>query len=224
MSAQYPQRPPYGPPPEVVSSAQPQSRGCATAGVVAAALVLLVLAAGAIWYVVTRDSPERGEYEAAPECASVATGTLDALVPGHELELDEPIGAPEDPAGSGWQCRWATPEGPGDAVPATATLVLVAAPDPGGVTTSADNMRATTQQYETTALDGIGEEAVRWTRGDPFTVGCVGTRVSNLYLESCYSVAAGYDASEPADEERIVADAEALALAVVEALPESVPE
>jgi len=109
-------------------------------------------------------------------------------------------------------------------VPATATLVLVAAPDPGGVTTSADNLRATTQQYETTALDGVGEEAVRWTRGAPFTVGCVGTRVSNLYLESCYSVAAGYDASEPADEERIVADAEALALAVVEALPESVPE
>ncbi|MFJ9556706.1 hypothetical protein ACIRPH_23085 [Nocardiopsis sp. NPDC101807] len=208
----------------MVPSAQPQSRGCATAGVVAAGLALLLLAAGAIWYVVTRDSPETGEYGSAPECAAVVTETLDALVPGHELELEEPVGGPEDPAGSGWQCRWATPQGPGEAVPATATLVMVAAPDPGGVTTAADNLRATTEQHDTTGLDGVGEEAVRWTRGAPFTVGCVGTRVSNLYLESCYSVASRYDATEPADEERIVADAEELALAVVGALPESIPE
>ena len=219
MSAQYPQQP-YGPGPEVMPSAQPQSRGCATAGVVAAALVLVVLAAGAIWYVVTRDSPETGEYESAPECAAVATDTLDALVPGHELELEEPLGAPEDPGGSGWQCRWATPEGPGDAVPATATLVLVAAPNPGGVTTAADNLRATTEQHETTGLDGVGEEAVRWTAGAPFTVGCVGTRVSNLYVESCYTAATDYDAVGSVEGADAAEDAELLARAVVEQLPD----
>lgn len=210
--------------PEVVPSAQPQSRGCAAVGVAAAALVLVVLAAGAIWYVLTRDTPDRSAYASAPACADAETPTLASLVPDSALELEEPVGEQYDPSGTGWQCRWATPEGPGEAVPATATLVMVAAPDPGGTTTAADNLRATTRQHETSALDGVGEEAVRWTRGEPFTVGCVGARVSNLYVESCYTVAAGYDASESADEERIVADTEALALAVVEALPESVGE
>ncbi|WP_159942809.1 MULTISPECIES: hypothetical protein [unclassified Nocardiopsis] len=206
----------------MVPSVPPQSRGCATAAVVASALALVVLAAGAIWYVMNRDDPETGDYEAAPECAVAETGTLTALVPDHELEVEEPIGGPRDPAGSGWQCRWATPGGPGGAVPATATLVMVAAPNPGGVTAAAENLRSTTAQHDTRALDGVGEEAVTWVQGEPYTVSCVGSRVSNLYLEACYTVAAGYDGTRPGDEERITAGSEEFAVSVVEALPESV--
>ncbi|PDP84638.1 hypothetical protein CQJ94_26565 [Glycomyces fuscus] len=208
----------------MVSSVQPQSRGCATAAVVAAALVLVLLAAGAIWYVVARDNPETGAFEAAPECSVAETGVLDELVPDHELEVEEPIGGPQEAFGSGWQCRWATPGGPGEEVPATATLVAVAAPDPGGVTTAVDNLRTTTSQYETRELEGVGEEAVAWVDEDPYTVACVGTRVSNLYLETCYSVSASYDAQDPGDEERMVAGAEEFALSVTEALPDSIPE
>ncbi|WP_435106082.1 hypothetical protein [Nocardiopsis synnemataformans] len=208
----------------MVASVQPQSRGCATAALVAAALVLAVLAAGAIWYVVARDSPETGAFGAAPECSVAETGTLDALVPGHELEVEEPVGGAQEAFGSGWQCRWATPGGPGEQVPATATLVAVAAPDPGGVTTAVDNLRTTTSRYETQELEGVGEEAVAWVQEDPYTVACVGARVSNLYLETCYSVAASYDAQNPGDRERMVAGAEELALSVTEALPDSIPE
>jgi hypothetical protein len=208
----------------VVPSVQPQSRGCATAGVVAAALVLALLAAGAIWYVVARDSPQTGDFGAAPECSVAETGALDALVPDHELEVEEPVGGAQEAFGSGWQCRWATPGGPGERVPATATLVAVAAPDPGGVTTAADNLRTTTSRYETRELDGVGEEAVAWVEEDPYTVACVGARVSNLYLETCYSVSASYDGRDPGDRERMVAGAEEFALSVAEALPDSIPE
>lgn len=221
MSDQYPP-PPYPgrrlPGPEAVPSAQPQSQGCATAGVVAAALVLIVLAAGVVWYAATRNAPETGDFESAPECADAETAALDELVPGHELEVEETIGGAQDLSGSGWQCRWATPGGSGEAVPGTATLVMVAAPNPGGVTTAVDNLRTTTSQHETRELDGIGEEAVTWTQGEPYTASCVGARVSNLYLESCYTVAASYDAMESGDEERITAGAEELALSVAEAL------
>ncbi|MFF4377319.1 hypothetical protein [Nocardiopsis sp. M4-0-055-GM] len=208
----------------MVASVQPQSRGCATAAVVAAALVLVVLAAGAIWYVVARDTPEASAFGAAPECSVAETGTLDELVPDHELEVEEPVGGPQEAFGSGWQCRWATPGGPGEQVPATATLVAVAAPDPGGVTTAADNLRTTTSQYDAQELEGVGEEAVAWVQEDPYTVACVGARVSNLYLETCYTVAASYDAQNPGDRERMVAGAEEFALSVTEALPDSIPE
>ncbi|WP_017572351.1 hypothetical protein [Nocardiopsis halotolerans] len=205
-------------------SAQPQSRGCATAAVVAVVLVLVLLAAAAIWYVIERDTPEEGDFATAPECSVAETRTLDELVPDHALEVEEPVGSAQTLSGEGWQCRWATQGGPGEEVPAIATLVLVAAPDPGGVATATDNLRSTTDQYETRQLEGIGEEAVAWVQEDPYTVSCVAARVSNLYLEACYSVAASYDAQSPGDEERIVAGAEEFAASVVEALPDSVPE
>ncbi|WP_285728881.1 hypothetical protein [Nocardiopsis sp. ATB16-24] len=204
----------------MVPSVQPQSRGCATVGVVAVALGLLVLAAGAVGYAVNREVAEAGDFASAPECDIAETSVLEELVPGHELEVEEPIGGPQEPFGSGHQCRWATPGGPGESVPGVATLVAVAAPDPGGIATAADNLRSTTAQHDTRELDGIGEEAVTWTQGEPYTVSCVGTRVSNLYLEACYTVAAGYDARTSGDEERINAGAEQFALSVLEALSE----
>lgn len=211
---------PRPPEPEVVPSVQPQSRGCATVGIVAAVLGLLVLAAGAIGYAVNREVAEAGDFASAPECDIAETEVLEELVPDHELEVEEPIGGPQEAFGSGRQCRWATPGGPGESVPGVATLVAVAAPDPGGIATAADNLRSTTAQHDTRELDGIGEEAVTWTQGEPYTVSCVGTRVSNLYLEACYTVAAGYDARTSGDEERISAGAEQFVLSVLEALSE----
>lgn len=204
----------------MVPSVQPQSRGCAAAVVVAAALVLVLLVAGVVWYAVARGAPDNGDYDAAPECEVGETRALDQLVPRHEVELEEPVGGSQDPAGSGWQCRWATPEGPGEEVPGVATLVVVAAPNPGGVTTASETLRTTTSQHETREVDGIGDEAVTWLEQDPYKRSCVGTRVSNLYLEACYSVAASYSGSFSGDEERIIAGAEQFAASVAEALPE----
>ena len=205
--------------PGTVPSAQPQSRGCAVVGVIAAVLVVVLLVAGAIWFVVSRDVLESGDFEAAPECSVGETEALDELVPEHELEVQEPIGGPQDTFGSGQQCRWATPGGEGGAVPATATLVTVVAPDPGGVDTAADNLRSSAGRQRE-PLDGLGDEAFTWVRSDAFVVGCAGVRISNLYLETCHGAAADYDATRSIDEEQAVAGAVRLAEDAVAGLPD----
>ncbi|WP_306367351.1 hypothetical protein [Nocardiopsis sp. CC223A] len=210
---------PPGHPPETVPSSQPQSRGCATVGVIALALLLLSAAGGAVWYVLTREDPETGVYDAAPGCEVGETEALDARVPERELTLEEPIGGAADPFGQGWQCRWATPGGDGDSVPATATLVMVAAPNPGGVVTAQESFAETTGAHRTSPVDDLGEQAATWIDETGYTASCVAVRVSNLYLETCYSAAAGYDGREPADEERLAAGAEEIARATVDALP-----
>ncbi|MDE3722677.1 hypothetical protein PWG71_14905 [Nocardiopsis sp. N85] len=208
--------------PETVPAGQPHSRGCAAVGVILAAVLLLGAAGGAAWYVLTREDPETGAYDAAPGCEVGETGALDARVPDHEPTLEEPLGTAVDVFGQGWQCRWATPGGDGDSVPATATLVLVAAPNPGGVPTARDNFDSTTSRHATTPVEDLGEESVAWIAEDVYTTACVATRVSNLYVETCHSTAAGYDAREPADEERVIAGAEEIARATVAALPDEV--
>ncbi|MFE3460563.1 hypothetical protein ACFXKD_23710 [Nocardiopsis aegyptia] len=200
-------------------SAQPQSRGCAVVGVIAAVLVVIVLVAGAVWFVVSRDVLESGDFEAAPDCSIGETEALDELVPAHELEVQEAIGGAQETFGSGRQCRWATPGGDGDAVPATATLVTVVSPDPGGIDTAADNLRSSAGSDRET-LDGIGDEAFTWTRSGGFNVGCAGVRVSNLYLETCHSAAADYDATRSIDAEQAVAGAVRLAEDAVAELPD----
>ncbi|WP_053617762.1 hypothetical protein [Nocardiopsis sp. NRRL B-16309] len=200
-------------------STQPQSRGCAVVGVIAAVLAVVALVAGAVWFVVSRDVLEPGDFEAAPECSIGETGALDDLVPGHELEVDEPIGGAQETFGSGRQCRWATPGGEGSAVPATATLVTVVSPDPGGVDTAADNLDSSAGP-DREALDGIGDEAFTWVRPGAFDVGCAGVRVSNLYVETCYSSAADYEANLSIDGEQAVEGAVGLAEDVVAALPD----
>lgn len=208
-----------GRPPGTVPSAQPQSRGCAVVGVIAAVLVVVLLVGGAIWFVVSRDVLEPGDYEAAPECSAGETDALDELVPGHEPEVQEPLGGAQETFGSGHQCRWATPGGEGNAVPATATLVTVVAPDPGGVDTAADNLRSSAGR-EREPLDGLGDEAFTWVRSGAFTAGCAGVRVSNLYVETCHSAAADYDATRSIDGEQAVAGAVRLAEDVVAGLPD----
>ena len=213
---------PPGPPPETVPSGQPQSRGCAAAGVVALAVLLLFAAGGAIWYLLTGQDPESGVYDASPGCEIGETDALAARVPGYELTLEEPVGGAADPFGQGRQCRWATPGGDGDSVPATATLVMVAAPDPGGAVTARENFAQTTGAQRTSPVDGLGEQAVTWIAETGYTASCVAVRVSNLYLETCYSAAAGYDGREPADEGRLSAGAEEIARATVAGLPEEI--
>ncbi|WP_304451304.1 hypothetical protein [Nocardiopsis sp. YSL2] len=200
-------------------SAQPQSRGCAVVGVIAAVLVVLLLVAGAIWFVASRDVLEQGDFDAAPECSIGETDALDDLVPAHALEVQEPIGGDQETFGSGWQCRWATPGGEGSAVPATATLVAVVAPDPGGVDTAADNLRSSAGS-EREHLEGLGDEAFTWAHPGTFATGCAGVRVSNLYLETCHSAAADYGATRSIDEEQAVAGAVRLAEDVVADLPD----
>ncbi|MFI6577483.1 hypothetical protein ACIBFB_16945 [Nocardiopsis sp. NPDC050513] len=203
----------------VVSSAQPQSRGCAVAGVAALALVVVLVVAGGVWFVVNRDTLESGDFDAAPACAVGETDVLDELVPAHTLELEQPVGSEQDSFGTGWQCRWSTPEGPGDAVPSFATLVMVAAPNPGGIRTAADNLRNTTANQGAGRVEGIGDEAFSWTDASDFPFACVGARVSNLYVETCYGVAADYAVTRAAEPERGLETAEELARAVVADLP-----
>lgn len=211
-----------GHPPETIPSSQPQSRGCATVGVVGATLLLLSAAGGAAWYVLTREDPETGVYDAAPACEVGETEALDARVPDRELTLEEPLGGAADPFGQGWQCRWATPGGDGDSVPATATLVMVAAPNPGGVVTAQENFEATTSVRNTFPVDDLGDQAVAWLDDGGYTTACVAVRVSNLYLENCHSAAAGYNGRVPAEEDRLTSGAEEIARATVDALPDEI--
>src|SRR5699024_1541270 len=184
------------------------NRGCAVVAVIGATLVVIVLAALGGWYVLSRDMPESGDFEAAPGCTDMENTVLDELVPQHSLEIEEQIGTDQDTFGTGWQCRWATPEGPGEVVPAFASFAMVAAPNPGGVETAAQNFRETVEQHDSQELQNVGDEAALWVEEGPFTIACVGTRVSNLYLESCYSAAADYQAARSADEADILAGVE----------------
>ena len=196
----------------------PQNRGCAVVAVIGATLVVIVLAVLGGWYVLSRDMPESGDFEAAPGCTDMENTVLDELVPQHSLEIEEQIGTDQDTFGTGWQCRWATPEGPGEVVPAFASLAMVAAPNPGGVETAAQNFRETVEQHDSQELQNVGDEAALWVEEGPFTIACVGTRVSNLYLESCYSAAADYQAARSADEEDILAGVEEITRGFVETL------
>ncbi|MCY9785027.1 hypothetical protein KIK06_14150 [Nocardiopsis sp. EMB25] len=182
-------------------------------------LVAVLLVAGGVWFVLNREALESGDFEAAPECAVGETEALAASVPSHVLELEAPVGGQQDTFGTGWQCRWATPEGPGEAVPSFATLVMVAAPNPGGIETAAENLRNTTANQDTTAVDGIGDEAVSWTDESDFPFACVGARVSNLYVETCYGAAADYGVARAAEAEHGRETAEELARAVIAELP-----
>src|SRR5699024_11490018 len=94
--------------------------------------------------------------------------------------------------------------------------ILVAAPNPGGVETAAQNFRETVERHDGQELRDVGDEAALWVEEGPFTIACVGTRVSNLYLESCYSAAADYEAARSADEVDILAGREKVSSAFVE--------
>lgn len=198
----------------------PQSRGLAITLLIVLLVVALGLAAWLAWYLLA-NGVERGDFEAAPECDIGETETLEELVPGYEAEIEETIGTVQDTFGEGWQCRWATPEGSGDSVPAAATLVLVAAPVEGGEETAADTLHDTADGNGSEPVEGLGDEALSWVEEGTFEVGCVGTRVSNLYVESCYTAATDYDAVGSVDGDVAAEEAERLAEAVVDELPES---
>jgi hypothetical protein len=199
----------------------PQSRGLAVTLLVVLLVVVLGLAGWLAWYLL-HDDVEIGDFEAAPECGIGETEVLDELVPGYEAEIEETVGTVQDTFGTGWQCRWATPEGSGSSVPSAATLVLVAAPVEGGEDVAADTLRSTADGNGPQPVEGLGEEALKWVEQGAFDVGCVGVRVSNLYAESCYTAATDYDAIGSVEGGVAAEEAERLARSVVEELP--VPE
>ncbi len=203
-------------------AAPPQSRGLAVALLVLMAVAVLVLVGWLVRYLLG-DGVESGDFQTAPECGIGETEVLDDLVPGYEAEIDQTVGTAQDTFGTGWQCRWATPEGSGDSVPAAATLVLVAAPAEGGEDVAADTLRSTAQGNEAQPVEDLGDEALKWVEDGTFEVGCVGVRVSNLYAESCYTAATDYDATSSVDGDVAAEEAERLARAVVEQLPVSTP-
>jgi hypothetical protein len=197
----------------------PQSRGLAVTLLVVLLVAALGLAGWLAWYLLG-NGVENGAFDAAPECEVGETEALDELVPGHETEIEETVGTAQDTFGTGWQCRWATPEGSGDAVPAAATLVLVAAPVEGGEEIAGDTLDSTAGGSDPKPVEGLGDQALKWVEDGAFEVGCVGVRVSNLYVESCYTAATDYDAIGSVDGEMAAEDAERLARAVVDQLPE----
>ncbi|MFE1165913.1 hypothetical protein [Nocardiopsis sp. NPDC058789] len=219
MTGPYPEPRHFGQP-EDPGAAPPQSRGLAVTLLVVLIVAVLALAGWLAWYLLG-NGVEEGEFEAAPECGVGETEALAELVPGYESEIEETVGTAQDAFGTGWQCRWATPEGAGESVPSAATLVMVAAPVEGGQETAADTLRSTAGGNDAQPVDGLGDEALTWVEEGAFEVGCVGVRVSNLYVESCYTAATDYDAVGSVDGAVAAEDAEVLARAVVERLPAS---
>ena len=209
--------PPYGA--DDPGTPPPQSRVFATTALVVLALVVLAASGLLAWYLLTSGG-ERGDFEAAPECGIGRTEVLDEIVPDHRLEVEETVGTAQDTFGTGWQCRWATPEGEGASVPAAATLVLVAAPVEGGPDVASGTLSSTAQGHEPEPVDDLGDEALRWVETGAFEVGCTGVRVSNLYVETCYTAATDYEATGSVDGESAAEDAERLARSIVAGLPE----
>ncbi|WP_017545260.1 hypothetical protein [Nocardiopsis prasina] len=218
MSTPHPGPPPAFGQPEDPGTTPPQSRGLAVTLLVVLVVAVLALAAWLVWFLL-RDDVELGEFEAAPECGTGETEALEELVPGYEREIEETVGSAQDPFGAGWQCRWATPEGAGASVPSAATLVLVAAPVEAGPETAAETLRSTAGESDAQPVEGLGDEALTWVEEGAFEVGCVGVRVSNLYVESCYTAATDYDAIGSMDGVAAAEEAEILARAVVDELP-----
>jgi len=204
--------------PDDPGATPPQSRGLAVAVLVLILAAVLGLGGWLAWFLLATGA-EHGEFEAAPECEIGETETLEELVPGHELEIEETVGGEEDSFGSGWQCRWSLPEGEGGSVPSAATLVMVAAPVEGGVDTAAETLRSTAGD-DSEPVEELGDEALSWVEESTFEVGCVGARISNLYVESCYTAATDYDAVGSVEGDAAVEDAEALVRAVIDELPE----
>lgn len=199
----------------------PQSRVFATVLLVLLLLLMLSVAGWLTWYFLD-DGAERGVYEAAPECDIGETDTLEELVPGYETEIEETVGTVQDTFGTGWQCRWATPESSGSSVPAAVTLLLVAAPVEGGEEIAAETLDSTASRNDPSPVQGLGDEALTWIEPGAFEVGCTGARVSNLYVESCYTAATDYDALGSIEGAEAAAEAERLVSSVVAQLPESI--
>lgn len=201
----------------------PQSRVPAMVLLISLALLGIAILAWLLWYLFD-ERAEHGAYEAAPECEIGETDVLAELVPGYEKEVEETVGTVQDSFGTGWQCRWSTPEVEGSSVPAAATLLLVAAPVEGGEENAAQTLESTASGNDADRVDDLGEEALAWIEPGAFEVGCTGVRVSNLYLESCYTAATDYDALNSIEGVEAVAEAERLARAIVAELPESIEE
>lgn len=199
----------------------PQSRVFATVLLVLALLVGLAGITWSTWYFLGDDT-ERGAYEAAPECAIGETEVLEDLVPGHETEVEETVGTAQDTFGTGWQCRWVTPSTGGAPVPAAATLLLVAAPVEDGEEIAAQTLESTTSDHDPDPVEGLGDQALTWIEPGAFEVGCTGARVSNLYLESCYTAATDYRSLGSIEGAQAAAEAERLLRSVVAELPESI--
>lgn len=199
----------------------PQSRVLATVLLISLVLLIIAVLAWLFWYFFDSGA-EHGAYEAAPECEIGETDVLAELVPGHEAEIEETVGTVQDSFGTGWQCRWSTPEAGGSSVPAAATLLLVAAPVEDGEEIAAQTLESTASGNDADRVDDLGDEALTWVEPGAFEVGCTGVRVSNLYVESCYTAATDYDALSSIEGAEAEAEAERLARAVVAELPASI--
>lgn len=196
-----------------VSSTPPYSRGCAIAVLGAAGVaVVLLLAVGAWGILALHGADDR--YGAPPECAVGETAALEELVPGYRTELDESIRSLRGDRRQGRECRWATPED-GRSTPAAATLVMVTASGRSGERETEQSLRATAEAHDPQAVSGLGEEAYAWHTGTRFGWGCTGLRVSNLYLEACYTAATDYEADRALPRDEAMAGAQELARAVL---------
>ncbi len=206
-----------------VESAPRQSRGCATAAILALAAVALVLLVAGVWAIVALTGVGGGDYGAAPDCSVADTATLDGLVPEHETELDQPLGLKETWR-DGHECRWGT-AADAAAVPAAARLVLVRSDDHTGgegEQEAADALEAAAQEHGPKAVEDLGDEALSWSETSRnFTWGCVGVRMSNLYTLSCYTASIDFQASDAIPEEEAIAGAEELARTTIARIEES---
>ncbi|RNL87392.1 hypothetical protein [Halostreptopolyspora alba] len=179
----------------------------------ALAAAVLVLMVGGVWGII-RLSEAGGEYEAAPDCEVARTSTLESLVSDHETEIEQPIDGLAEDWREGYECRWVTPEDATE-TPSAARVVMVHNSNHSGGDAeeeAAGALRAAADGNSAETVEDLGDTALAWSETESgFDWGCVGVQLSNLFVMSCYTAAADFQASEsiPADES--VAGAEKLA-------------
>ncbi|GAA3747526.1 hypothetical protein HDA32_001530 [Spinactinospora alkalitolerans] len=193
-------------------------RGCAIAALVSLVIAVLLLGGGGVGTFVWLNG-DGGDFDAAPDCSAGEGEALARLVTDYEADLDERIDTREQQWWEGRQCHWTTTAAT-SGLPASASLVFIRNGNRLGVGGEAEaeaDLDREVGSSPATPLSGLGDEAVAWY-DDQNLLGCVGVRMSNLFISTCYEAATNYSGTEPVTEEEAKTGAEDFAREVVDTI------
>ncbi|TDQ48201.1 hypothetical protein [Actinorugispora endophytica] len=210
--------PPFGGTATPLDAPPESRRGCATAVLVSAALVLVLLGGGGVGLFVWLGG-SGGDYDAAPDCAVAEGEALGELVKGNRPDLADSI----DTQGQGWwdgnQCRWTTTE-ESAGMPSSVSVVFIRSGNRLGVageTAARTDLEREPSGNDTSAVEDLGDEAVRWYDANTLH-GCVAVRMSNLMISTCYEASTDFAATREIPEDEATEGALTMARDIVASL------
>ncbi|MFC7330065.1 hypothetical protein [Marinactinospora rubrisoli] len=205
---------PYGENPYLGQTPPKSNRGCAVGAIVGVVVLVVLLIAGGIGAYLWLGSGE--DYTATPDCSVAENEALNALLPGYQTQAAQAIDTGGQDWWDGYQCSWIT-SSDSSGMPATASMLLMRnqnRPGTTGAEETASDLATQSEGYTTTPVENLGDEAASWYDTE-YELGCVGVRLSNIFLSTCYDAATDYSYSSSISESEAIAGAEQLARATV---------